>query len=63
MRTSLAPPWSFFSATLQDFLCKCLEMSVDKRADATELLKHDFIKKAAPLHSLIPMIKAAKQVR
>lgn len=51
------------SDVFKDFLCKCLEMSVDKRADATELLKHDFIKKAAPLHSLIPMIKAAKQVR
>jgi serine/threonine protein kinase len=51
------------SDVFKDFLCQCLEMSVDKRADATTLLKHDFIKKAAPLHSLIPMIKAAKQVR
>lgn len=51
------------SSVFKDFLCQCLEMSVDKRADATTLLKHDFIKKAAPLSSLIPMIKAAKSVR
>lgn len=50
------------SEVFKDFLCQCLEMSVDKRADATTLLKHDFIKKAAPLSSLVPMIKAAKQV-
>lgn len=51
------------SDVFKDFLCQCLEMSVEKRGDATSLLKHDFIKKAAPLPTLIPMIKAAKQVR
>lgn len=50
------------SDVFKDFLCKCLEMDVAKRGDATELLQHDFIKKASPLSSLVPMIKAAKQV-
>eukprot|EP00042_Codosiga_hollandica_P049742 m.583060 g.583060 ORF g.583060 m.583060 type:complete len:477 (+) comp57951_c0_seq2:356-1786(+) len=49
------------SAVFKDFLAQCLEMRVDKRASATELLKHDFLKKAAPLESLVPLIKAAKQ--
>ena len=49
------------SDTFKDFLCKCLEMSVDQRSSATELLQHDFLKKAAPLKSLVPLIKAAKQ--
>jgi serine/threonine protein kinase len=48
------------SAVFKDFLCQCLEMDVGKRASATELLKHDFLKKCAPLPSLVPLIKAAK---
>lgn len=51
------------SDTFKDFLCNCLEMSVEKRGSATELLKHPFLQKCAPLSSLVPMIKAAKQVR
>jgi serine/threonine protein kinase len=49
------------SDVFKDFLCKCLDMSVEKRSSATELLQHDFLKKAAPLKSLVPLIKAAKQ--
>eukprot|EP00730_Choanoeca_flexa_P002377 TRINITY_DN11028_c0_g1_i1.p1 TRINITY_DN11028_c0_g1~~TRINITY_DN11028_c0_g1_i1.p1 ORF type:complete len:481 (+),score=95.73 TRINITY_DN11028_c0_g1_i1:155-1597(+) len=49
------------SDVFKDFLSKCLEMSVDKRGSASELLKHDFLKKASPLTSLVPLIKAAKQ--
>eukprot|EP00052_Salpingoeca_macrocollata_P003851 m.38083 g.38083 ORF g.38083 m.38083 type:complete len:477 (-) comp13716_c0_seq2:48-1478(-) len=49
------------SAPFKDFLSRCLEMSVDKRANATELLQHDFLKQASPLSSIVPMIKAAKQ--
>ncbi|EGD80891.1 STE/STE20/PAKA protein kinase [Salpingoeca rosetta] len=49
------------SDVFKDFLAKCLEMSVDKRSTASELLQHDFLKKAAPLPSLVPLIKAAKQ--
>jgi serine/threonine protein kinase len=49
------------SDVFKDFLSKCLEMSVDKRSTASELLQHDFLKKAAPLKTLVPLIKAAKQ--
>jgi hypothetical protein len=41
-------------------LAQCLEMKVDKRPSATELLRHDFLKKSAPLETLVPVIKAAK---
>ena len=49
------------SDIFKDFLCKCLEMNVDKRAGASELLQHPFLKKSANLASLVPLIKAAKQ--
>jgi serine/threonine protein kinase len=48
------------SDVFKDFLCQCLEMDVDKRATATELLQHPFLKKSAPLSSLVPLIVAAK---
>jgi serine/threonine protein kinase len=50
------------SDVFKDFLSQCLDMSVDKRGSASELLQHEFLKKAAPLKSLVPLIKAAKQV-
>lgn len=49
------------SDVFKDFLSKCLAMSVDERGTATELLQHDFLKKATPLSKLVPLIKAAKQ--
>jgi p21-activated kinase 2 len=49
------------SDTFKDFLNRCLEMSADKRGSATELLQHAFLKQAAPLSSIVPLIKAAKQ--
>eukprot|EP00038_Savillea_parva_P006251 m.162522 g.162522 ORF g.162522 m.162522 type:complete len:518 (+) comp12205_c0_seq1:58-1611(+) len=51
------------SDTFKDFLCRCLDMDVQKRGSATELLQHPFLQKTAPLSSLVPMIKAAKQMR
>eukprot|EP00729_Bicosta_minor_P005859 gene5859-28137_t len=51
------------SDTFKDFLCQCLEMDVGKRASASELLKHDFMKMSAPLPSLVPLIKAAKSAQ
>ncbi|CAG5113049.1 Oidioi.mRNA.OKI2018_I69.chr2.g7199.t1.cds [Oikopleura dioica] len=44
-----------------DFFDACLEMSVDRRASARELLQHRFLKMSAPLSSLTPLINAAKQ--
>lgn len=49
------------SAVFRDFLAKCLEMDVEKRGGASEMLQHPFLRKAAPLSSLVPLINAAKE--
>ncbi|CAD7093824.1 unnamed protein product [Hermetia illucens] len=49
------------STIFQDFLDKCLEVDVDRRSSAYELLKHPFLKLARPLASLTPLIMAAKE--
>ncbi|XP_038209248.1 serine/threonine-protein kinase PAK 3 isoform X2 [Zerene cesonia] len=49
------------SAVFQDFLDQCLEVDVDRRATALDLLKHPFLKMARPLASLTPLIMAAKE--
>ncbi|XP_050673329.1 serine/threonine-protein kinase Pak [Leptidea sinapis] len=49
------------SAVFQDFLDQCLEVDVDTRAAALDLLKHPFLKMARPLASLTPLIMAAKE--
>ncbi|XP_022119778.1 serine/threonine-protein kinase Pak isoform X2 [Pieris rapae] len=49
------------SAVFQDFLDQCLEVDVERRATALDLLKHPFLKMARPLASLTPLIMAAKE--
>ncbi|XP_062522105.1 serine/threonine-protein kinase PAK 1-like [Corticium candelabrum] len=49
------------SEDFRSFLACCLDMDVDKRYDAERLLKHPFLKKAAPLTSLTPLILAARE--
>ncbi|XP_018586173.1 serine/threonine-protein kinase PAK 1-like isoform X2 [Scleropages formosus] len=49
------------SATFRDFLRRCLEMDVERRGSAKELLQHRFLKAAKPLSSLTPLILAAKE--
>ncbi|XP_077988310.1 serine/threonine-protein kinase PAK 3-like [Glandiceps talaboti] len=49
------------SPVFRDFLAQCLEMDVDKRASASELLHHPFLKCAKPLASIHPLIVAAKE--
>ncbi|KAJ7319960.1 hypothetical protein JRQ81_019471 [Phrynocephalus forsythii] len=49
------------SSIFRDFLNHCLEMDVDKRGSAKELLQHQFLKIAKPLSSLTPLIIAAKE--
>lgn len=48
------------SSAFQDFLDKCLEVDVDKRCSAKDLLKHPFLKVSRPLATLTPLILAAK---
>lgn len=49
------------STDLKTFLDRCLEVDVEKRADATELLLHPFMKKAEDLISLRQNIVAARE--
>ncbi|RXN35290.1 serine threonine- kinase PAK 1 isoform X1 [Labeo rohita] len=49
------------SSVFRDFLNRCLEMDVEKRGSAKELLQHQFLKVAKPLSSLTPLIIAAKE--
>jgi len=49
------------SPEFQQFLDRCLEVEVDKRPTASELLHHNFIRMAKPLASLQPVILAAKE--
>lgn len=49
------------SPIFQEFLNQCLEVDVDRRPSAFDLLKHPFLKLARPLASLTPLILAAKE--
>ena len=49
------------STIFQDFLDKCLEVDVEKRPTAHEMLRHPFLKLSRPLISLNPLILAAKE--
>jgi len=48
------------SPIFQDFLDKALEVDVEKRPTAHEMLRHPFLKLSRPLISLNPLILAAK---
>ncbi|XP_022220338.1 serine/threonine-protein kinase PAK 1 isoform X2 [Drosophila obscura] len=49
------------STAFQNFLDQCLEVEVERRASAMDLLNHPFLKLARPLASLTPLIMAAKE--
>jgi p21-activated kinase 1 len=49
------------STEFQDFLDACLEVEVENRMAASELMRHKFLSKAKPLASLTPLILAAKE--
>lgn len=49
------------SLRFSDYLARTLEVEVEKRPDATQLLQHYFFGKAEPLDTLAPLIKAARQ--
>lgn len=48
------------SKEFQSFLDACLEMDVEQRPSAHELLRHQFLRKAQPLSTLTPLINAAR---
>lgn len=54
--------WSKLSPKLQDFLDQCLQVEVDKRASAEQLLKHEFLRDCSDLKTLTPLIKAARRI-
>lgn len=54
---------SKFSQELREFLDRCLEVNVDRRATAEELLTHEFLKKADNLTSLKRNILTARRVK
>jgi len=49
------------STLLYDFLDKCLEVEVELRPDASELLRHDFVRDVKDLSSLENNIRAARE--
>ncbi len=53
--------WDSMSPDLQDFLDRCLQVDVERRASAEELLAHPFFGRALELKTLGPLIKAAKR--
>ncbi|KAH9493012.1 Serine/threonine-protein kinase PAK 2 [Bulinus truncatus] len=48
------------SPELKDFIHKCLEVEVEQRASAAQLLEHPLLKKAMALTTLRPLIAAAR---
>ena len=53
--------WSSMTPEFQDFLDHCLQVEVERRSTAEDLLKHEFFDKALELKTLGPLIKAAKR--
>ncbi|KAG1048281.1 hypothetical protein G6F46_003925 [Rhizopus delemar] len=49
------------SPVFRDFLAKCLEVEVDRRPSALEMLNHPFLRLADPLPSLAPLIRSAHE--
>ncbi|KAI9327119.1 serine/threonine kinase [Zopfochytrium polystomum] len=49
------------TALFKNFLGRCLEVDVAKRATSEELLQHQFLRTAAPLTALAPLVKRTKK--
>lgn len=54
--------WAKLSPNLKDFLDRCLQVEVDARACADELLQHPFLEDCSELRTLTPLIKAARRI-
>lgn len=56
------PRWDNCSPKLKSFIDACLQVDVDQRATADELLEHEFLQERMELRSLTPLIRAAKRI-
>ncbi|XP_023015936.2 p21 (RAC1) activated kinase 3 [Leptinotarsa decemlineata] len=54
--------WMELSSKLQSFIDLCLQVDVDKRGTAKDLLNHEFLQNRMELKTLTPLIKAAKKM-
>ncbi|UXI21953.1 neuferricin [Sarcoptes scabiei] len=50
------------SPQLNDFLDRCLEIDVEKRWSANQLLEHEIFQTCESLHSIVPLIKTVKKL-
>ena len=50
------------SPIFRDYLEKTLEVDAEERPDATQLLQHLFFSIAEPLWTLVPLIKATREI-
>ncbi|KAA8916391.1 hypothetical protein TRICI_001466 [Trichomonascus ciferrii] len=51
------------SPVFQSFLDWCLQVEVENRANAIQLLEHEFIQKADSVRNLAPLVKAARMAK
>jgi p21-activated kinase 1 len=58
----IVPRWDTLSPAFQHFLNCCLQVDVEKRASADELLVHPFLQNCMELRSLTPLIRAAQKI-
>lgn len=58
----IVPRWDNLSPEFQNFLNCCLQVDVEKRASADELLDHPFLQNCMELRSLTPLIRAAQKI-
>jgi p21-activated kinase 1 len=54
--------WENLTEKLQSFINLCLQVDVDKRGTAKELLQHHFLDEKMELKTLTPLIRAAKKM-
>jgi len=52
-----------WSSDMKDFVRQCLKKEVEDRPDATELLKHPWMKKACTNSELKPIVEAARKAK